>query len=69
MAQRHEALQPWLANTGEDFPPITLREVQRKITEMQALAAPGPDGIVVRCIQEASATVVLILRTIFQHML
>ena len=68
-AHRHEALQHWLTEEEEEFPPITVQEVQRKITEMQALAAPGPDGIVVRCIQKASTTVVPILRTIFQRML
>ena len=68
-AQRQEALQHWLAQKGEAFPPITVQEVQRKITEMRAIAAPGPDGIVVQCIQEASASVVPILSTIFQHLL
>ena len=36
---------------------------------MRAFAAPGPDGIVARCLQEASASVVPTLRHIFQRML
>ena len=36
---------------------------------MRAFVAPGPDGIVARCLQEASVTVVPILRHHFQQML
>ena len=36
---------------------------------MRALAAPGPDGIVARSIQEAAPTLVPILRCLFQRML
>ena len=36
---------------------------------MRAFAAPGPDGIVARCLQEASASVVPVLRHLFQRML
>ena len=36
---------------------------------MRPLAAPGPDGIVVRCLQEVAPTIVPILRSMFQRML
>ena len=44
--RRHIAIQHWLSEGREDFPPITSSELQRKLVAMRALAAPGPDGIV-----------------------
>ena len=67
--RRHNAIQQWLSEGREDFPPITSMELQRKLVAMRAFAAPGPDGIVARCLQEASGTVVPILRHLFQRML
>ena len=67
--RRYDAIQHWLSEGVEDFPPITFPEIRRKLVEMRAFAAPGPDGIVARCLQEASVTVVPILRNLFQRML
>ena len=36
---------------------------------MSAHAAPEPDGIVVRCVQEAASTLIPVLRQLFQQML
>ena len=41
----------------------------QKVLEMRAMGAPGPDGIVVRCLQAASSSTVPILRGLFQRIL
>ena len=64
--RRHNAIQQWLSEGREDFPPITSTELQRKLVAMRAFAALGPDGIVAQCLQEASGTVVPILRHLFR---
>ena len=67
--RRREDIQQWLSEGWAEFPPITSPEIQRKLTTMRAFAAPGPDGIVARCLQEASASLVPVLRHLFQRML
>ena len=68
-SERRSQLEAWLAEGWEGFPPVTEQEVRRKLMSMRALAAPGPDGIVARCIQEAAPTLVPILCQMFQRML
>ncbi|MCG8453615.1 MAG: hypothetical protein MI717_10590, partial [Spirochaetales bacterium] len=67
--RRREDIQHWLSEGWDDFPPVTSHEIQRKLLAMRAFVAPGPDGIVARCLQEASVSVVPILRHLFQRML
>ena len=43
-------VEEWLAEDWEDIPPITTEEVQWKLLEMRALAAPGLDGIMAQCL-------------------
>ena len=66
---RRSEVDSWLMEDWGEFPPVTTHEVHRKITEMRALAAPGPDGIVIRCLQETSSSVVPILCCIYQRLL
>ena len=47
---RRAEVDGWLEEDWDAFPPVTTHEVSRKITEMRALVAPGPDGIVIRCL-------------------
>ena len=42
--RRRQEVEEWLAEEWEDVPTVTQEEVQRKLLEMRALAAPGPDG-------------------------
>ena len=58
-----------MAEEWEEAPPITSDEVQRKLLEMRALAAPGPDGIMAQCLQASRSVIVLILSELFQSML
>ena len=48
--RRPQEVEEWLAEDWEDIPPVTTEEVQRKLLEMQTLAAPGPDGIMAQCL-------------------
>ena len=67
--RRRVDIQQWLSEGWDDFPPITSHEIQQKLLAMRAFATLGPDGIVARCLQKASASVVPILRRLFQRML
>ena len=67
--ERRNEMDRWLEEDWGEFPPITAMEVHRKIKEMRALAAPGPDGIVIQCLQETSSIVVPILCRIYQCLL
>ena len=58
---RHAEVEDWPAQGWEHFPPVTEHEVQQKLLSMHAVAAPGHDGIVARCVQEAAPTLVPIL--------
>ena len=68
-SQRSIEVTAWLADGVGDFPVVTEHEVHRRLTAMRAHAAPGPDGIVARCVQEAAPTLLPILRQLFQQML
>ena len=68
-AHRRQKVEDWLAEAWEDIPPISPEEVQKKLLEMRALAAPGPDGITARCLQESQSVVVPFLCRLFQQML
>ena len=68
-AQRRQEVEDWLAEEWEEAPPITSDEVQRKLLEMRALAAPGPDGIMAQCLQASRSVIVPILSELFQSML
>ena len=59
----------WLAEEWEDVPLVTQEEVQRKLLEMRALAAPGPDGIMAQCLQASRSVIVPCLTELFQRML
>ena len=58
-----------MAEEWEEAPPITSDEVQRKLLEMRALAAPGPDGIMAQCLQASRSMIAPILSELFQSML
>ena len=62
-------MEEWLAEDWEDIPPVTTEEVQRKLLEMRAFAAPGPDGIMAQCLQASRAVLVPCLTELFQRML
>ena len=50
-SERHcQEVEEWLAKEWEDVPMVTQEEVQWKLLEMRALAAPGPDGIMAQCL-------------------
>ena len=68
-SQRSTGTSAWLADGFEAFPAVTEQEVHRRLMTMRALAAPGPDGIVARCVQEAAPTLIPILCQLFQRML
>ena len=68
-ARRRQEVEAWLAEDWEDIPPVTTEEVQRKLLEMRALAAPGPDGIMAQCLQASRAVLVPCLTELFQRML
>ena len=68
-ASRRFEVDTWLAEGWGGFPPITEQEVHRELSSMRSLAAPGLDGIVVRCLQETAPTIVPILCHLFQRML
>lgn len=59
----------WISGTPATFPSVTVQEVSHKLLEMRAFAAPGPDGIITKCLQEAQESVVPILLGLFQRML
>ena len=68
--ERHrQEVEEWLAEEWEDVPPVTQEEVQRKLLEMRALAAPGPDGIMAQCLQASRSVIVPCLAELFQRML
>ena len=48
--RRRQEVEEWLAEEWEDVPTVTQEEVLRKLLEMRALAAPGPDGIMAQCL-------------------
>ena len=62
-------MEEWLAEDWEDVPPVTMEEVERKLLEMHALAAPGPDGIMAQCLQALKTVLVPCLAELFQWML
>ena len=68
-ALRLQEVNAWLQGDWGPFPAITLEEVQAKILMMRAFSAPGPDGVIVRCLQEARGSVSPVLRDIFQMLL
>ena len=68
-ARRRQEVEEWLGEAWEDVPPVTPDEVQRKLLEMRAFAAPGPDGILAQCLQASRSVIVPILSELFQHML
>ena len=49
--QHRQEVEDWLAEEWEDIPPVTLDEVERKLLEMRAYVAPGPDGIMAQCLR------------------
>ena len=67
-SQRSSEVTEWLANGIGAFPAVTEYEVHRRLMAMRAHAAPGPDGIVARCVQEAAPTLLPILCQLFQRM-
>ena len=67
--RRHREVEEWLAEDWEDIPTVTTEEVQRKLLEMRAFAAPGPDGIMAHCLQASRAVLVPCLTELFQRML
>ena len=67
--RRRQEVEDWLEEEWEDIPPVTQEEVQRKLLEMRALAAPGPDGIMAQCLQESRSVMVPCLTELFQRML
>ena len=62
-------MKDWLAEEWEAIPPVTPNEVQRKLLELRAFAAPGPDGIEAKCLQASSSVLIPILSELFQQML
>ena len=48
---------------------MTMEEVEQKLLEMHALAAPGLDGIMVQCLQASKTMLVPCLTELFQQML
>ena len=68
-SQRSSEVEVWLTEGTRDFPAVTEQEVMRRVMAMRSLAAPGPDGIVARCVQEAASTLVPVLCQLFQQML
>ena len=66
---RHREVTEWLDMGWQSIPDVTPQEVRAKLVMMRALSAPGPDGIVIKCLQEAQDTVVPILCGIFQTLL
>ena len=67
--RRRQEVEEWLAEEWEDVPTVTQEEVQRKLLEMRALAAPGPDGIMAQCLQASRSVIVPCLAELFQRML
>ena len=67
--RRRREVEEWLADDWEDIPPITSEEIERKLLEMRALAAPGPDGIMAQCLQASRAVLTPCLTELFQRML
>ena len=67
--RRRQEVEDWLAEEWEDIPPVTHEEVQQKLLEMRALAAPGPDGIMAQCLQASRSVIVPCLTELFQRML
>ena len=67
--RRRQEVEEWLAEDWEDIPSVTTEEVQRKLLEMRALAAPGQDGIMAQCLQASRAVLVPCLTELFQRML
>ena len=65
-SQRSNEVEGWLTEGPRDFPAVTEQEVLRRVMAMRSLAAPRPDGIVARCVQEAASTLVPVLRQLFQ---
>ena len=67
-SERHcHEVEEWLAEDWEDIPPITMEEVQCKLLEMRALAAPGPDGIMTQCLQASRAMLIPCLTELFSE--
>ena len=66
---RRQEVEEWLAEDWEDIPPVTTEEVQRKLLEMRAFAAPGPDGIMAHCLQASRTVLVPCLTELFNRML
>ena len=67
--RRCQEVEEWLEEDWEDIPPVTTEEVQWKLLEMHALAAPGPDGIMAQCLQALRVVLVPCLTELFQWML
>ena len=63
--RRRQEVEEWLAEEWEDVPIVTQEEVLRKLLEMQALAAPGPDGIMTQCLQASRSVMVPCLIELF----
>ena len=67
--RRRLDVEEWLAEEWEDVPTVTQEEVQQKLLEVRALAAPGPDGIMAQCLQASWSVIVPCLTELFQRML
>ena len=67
--RRRQEVEEWLVEEWEAVPTVTQAEVQRKLLEMRALAAPGPDGIMAQCLQASRSVMVPCLTELFQRML
>ena len=67
--RRRQEVEDWLEEEWEDIPPVSQGEVQQKLLEMRALAAPGPDGIMAQCLQASRSVMVPCLTELFQRML
>ena len=66
---RRQEVEDWLEEEWEDIPPVTQEEVQWKLFEMRALAAPSPNGIMAQCLQASRSVMVPCLTKLFQRML
>ena len=67
--RRRQEVEEWLAEAWEDIPMVTQEEVQQKLLEMRAFAAPGPDGILAQCLQASRSVIVPCLTELFHRML
>ena len=67
--RRRREVEEWLAEAWEAIPMVTQEEVQQKLTEMRALAAPGQDGIMAQCLQALRLVIVPCTAKLFHRML